>query len=45
MWEKYSAYEKKHIGHEKRCPDGLTLARAYRPLEVATPRNSGEWIR
>ena len=30
----------KESGHEKRCPDGLTIARAYSP-GVATTRSSG----
>ena len=31
----------KHSRHEKKTsPDGLAIARAYRPTEVATPRSS-----
>ena len=28
------------ISHEKKSPDGLTIAQAYRPLGVATPQSS-----
>ena len=44
MWEEKSEYGKKHSGQEKkRCPNDLSVARAYRPPGVATPRISA-WI-
>ena len=35
--------ERRTAGTIKRCIDSLAISRAYRPIGVATPRNSG-WI-
>ena len=35
--------EKLKVGMKKRSPDGPTIARAYRPIGVATTWNS-EWL-
>ena len=40
--EEKSKYAKKHLGQEKTCYDGLTVARSHPPNKVATPEAVNE---